>query len=85
MKSRAGGASARLRTANEVFILGYSMPKADARARRLLFDSIEKSAAINIHCLSMSDRVAEEFRISGFTDVRPFPSIDFAAWAASEA
>jgi hypothetical protein len=73
-----------LRAANEVFIHGYSMPTADARARQHLFDNIKKSAAISIHCRSTSDHIAEEFRSRGFTDVRPFPSVDFEAWAVSE-
>ncbi len=77
-------AAERLRAAKEVFILGYSMPAADVRARQLLFANIEKSTVISIHCRSTSDRTAEEFRSRGFTDVRPFPSVDFEAWAASE-
>jgi hypothetical protein len=76
-------AAERLRGANEVFIHGYSMPTTDARARQLLLDNIEKSAAISIHCRSMSDRIAEEFRSRGFTHVRSFPSVDFEAWAVS--
>jgi len=76
-------AAERLRAANEVFVLGYSMPPADDRARRLLFHNIDKSAAIKIHCRSVGDRIAEEFRGLEFTDVRSFPSVDFEAWAAS--
>jgi hypothetical protein len=76
-------AAERIREANEVFIHGYSMPPADERARQLLFDNIEKSAAISIHCRSVSDRIAEEFRSLQFKNVRPFPSVDFEAWAVS--
>ena len=72
-----------LRAAGEVLIHGYSIPPADARARELLFDNIAKSAPIKIHCRSASDRIAEEFRSRGFTDVRPFPSVDFEAWVVS--
>ncbi len=73
-----------LRSANEVFIHGYSMPAADARARQLLFDNIGKSTAIHIHCRRRSDRLAEEFRSRGFTCVRSYSSVDFEAWAVSE-
>jgi hypothetical protein len=73
-----------LRAASDVFIHGYSMPPADARARELLFDNISKSALVRIHCRSRSDQIAEEFRSRGFTNVRPFPSVDFEAWAVSE-
>lgn len=32
----------------------------------------------------MSDRIAEEFRSRGFTDVRPFPFVAFETWAVSD-
>jgi hypothetical protein len=76
-------AAERLRTADAVFIHGYSMPAADARARKLLFENIDKSAKISIHCRSTSDRIAEEFRSRGFTSVTSFPTIGFEDWAAS--
>jgi hypothetical protein len=72
-----------LRAADGVFIHGYSMPASDERARQLLFANIEKSATISIHCRNRSDHIAEAFRSHGFTDVRPFPSVDFEAWAVS--
>ena len=59
------------------------MPTADVRARQLLFGNREKSAVISIHCRSTGDRIAQEFRARGFTDLRPFPSVDFEAWAES--
>lgn len=76
-------AAERLRAANEVFIHGYSMPEEDVRARELLFNNIKKSATICIHSRSSSDCIAEEFRRRRFTDVWPFPSVDFEAWAVS--
>ena len=78
-----GEAALCLRAADEVWIHGYSMPPSDERARVLLFDNITKSAPINIYCRSTSHRLADEFRSRGFTDVRPFPAVDFEAWAAS--
>jgi hypothetical protein len=62
-------AADRLRDANEVFIHGYSMPTADSHARQLLFDNINKSAAINVHCRSASDLIAEDFRSRGFNEI----------------
>jgi hypothetical protein len=76
-------AAERLRAADEVFIHGYSMPSADSRARQLLFDNVPKAVSISIHCRSASDRIAEEFRARGFTNVTPFPSVDFEEWAAT--
>ena len=76
-------AAERLREAHEVFIHGYSMPPADLRARELLFENINKSAAINVHCRSTSDRIAAEFVDNGFTRVNAFPSIGFENWVTS--
>jgi hypothetical protein len=76
-------AADRLRDANEVFIHGYSMPTADSHARQLLFDNINKRAAINVHCRSSSDLIAEDFRSRGFKNVSSFPVIDFETWATS--
>jgi hypothetical protein len=48
-------AAERLRTADEVFIHGYSMPAADSKGRGLLFDNISKTAALKVHSRSMSE------------------------------
>jgi hypothetical protein len=77
------GAAQRLRGANEIFIHGYSMPVADSHARQLLFDNINKDAAVNIYCRSHSDRIAEEFRGRGFAGVTSFPATEFETWVAS--
>jgi hypothetical protein len=77
-------AATRLRVANEVFIHGYSMPHSDVRARELIFDNIDRSCRVNIHCRKTSGSMAEEFRDRGFTDVRPFPNVDFEAWVSAE-
>lgn len=73
-----------LRAADEVFIHGYSLPGSDSQARRLLFDNIKKSAAVNIYCLKNSHLIAEEFRNLQFENVRPFPSVRFETWAVSD-
>lgn len=76
------GAAARLRAAREVFVHGYSMPASDLKARELLFGNISPDAAINVHCRSTSNRIADEFRSRGFARVQAFPEIGFEAWAA---
>jgi hypothetical protein len=76
-------AARKLRAATEVFIHGYSMPSADARARKLLFKNIDKSAAISIHCRRASESIGEEFRRHGFTKVRAFPLVGFEDWTTS--
>jgi hypothetical protein len=59
------------------------MPTADSKARELLFDNVKKTALVNVHSRSMSDRIAEEFRSRGYRDVRSLPAVGFEAWAAS--
>jgi hypothetical protein len=76
-------AADHLRATDEVFIYGYSMPAADARGRALIFDNVSKAARINVHCMGNSNRMAEEFRGQGFTNVSAFPEIGFEAWAES--
>jgi hypothetical protein len=75
-------AAERLRGINEVFIHGYSMPTADFKARELLFENINKTAAVNIYSRSMSDRIADEFRNRRFENVKAFPGIGFEEWAS---
>jgi hypothetical protein len=70
-------AAERLRRSSEVFIHGYSMPPVDSRARELMFGNIDHDATIGVYCRSSSDRIADEFRGLGFTDVKAFPEIGF--------
>lgn len=74
-------AAERLQTVSEVFIHGYSMPTADSKARELLFGNISKTAVVNVHSRSASDRIAEEFRSRGFTSVKSYPPVGFEEWA----
>jgi hypothetical protein len=73
-------AAERLRGVKQLFIHGYSLPNADQRARELLFDNVRRGATINIFCRDDSDRIAGEFRMEGFSDVRPNSTIGFEAW-----
>lgn len=75
-------AARRLRSVREVFIHGYSLPCADARARRLLFDNISPRALVHIFCRGDSERIAAEFRQRGFSDVRPNSEIRFEVWSS---
>jgi hypothetical protein len=75
-------ASQRLKEASTVLIHGYSLPPADEKARELLFDNIKRDTAINVHCRSTSDRIADEFRGRGFADVNSFPAVGFETWAS---
>jgi len=75
-------AGERLRSAEEVFIHGYSMPLADDRARMLLLDNINHRSPVHVFSKGHSERVANEFSSRGFRDVRPNPTIEFETWAA---
>jgi len=77
-----GCAAERLRGVQEVFIHGYSMPSADARACGLLFDNVSHSAPIHVLCRCDFERVADDFRRVGFSDVRPDPRARFEEWAS---
>ena len=70
-------AAAQLRSADRVFIHGYSLPEADARARNLLFKNIRPSASISVFCRSDSKRIANKFRQLGFTKVQSDPATAF--------
>ena len=75
-------AAARLRGVEELFVHGYSMPPADARARRLLFDNVNPGTPIHIFCRGASEGIASEFRQAGFSDVRPNSEVRFEVWAS---
>lgn len=58
-----------LEKADRLVICGYSMPKADDRARNLLLNSLRKQASITIFSGNDSERIANDFKAAGFTDV----------------
>ncbi|MGA2120046.1 MAG: hypothetical protein ABSH56_35575 [Bryobacteraceae bacterium] len=58
------------------------MPLADVGARDLIFDNIDRGAAINIYCRRSGDSIADEFRSRGFENVKAFSAIGFETWAA---
>jgi hydrogenase large subunit len=47
------------------------------------YEKVGQRRRINVCCMVDSDRVAEELRGQGFTNVRSFPAIGFEAWADS--
>jgi hypothetical protein len=78
-------AARQLRSVREVFIHGYSLPSADARARRLLFDNVSPHAPVHIFCRGASERIAAEFCQLGFSDVRPNREVGFEVWSSGNA
>ncbi|HZU30333.1 MAG TPA: hypothetical protein VFB79_04415 [Candidatus Angelobacter sp.] len=62
------GANA-LKKAEKVVICGYSMPKADARARDLLLNDTNKNASITIVSGADSEKIAGELRDAGYKNI----------------
>ncbi len=63
-----------LRSAEKIVIIGYSMPKADERARELLLKQSNPDAEILVFSGSRTDGICEDFRKSGFQTVNSFGS-----------
>jgi hypothetical protein len=66
--------------AEELFILGYSMPVVDGRARDLLFGATNKAVPLTICCSSRTMSLEQEFRDHGFTAIRHFSDPSFAGF-----
>ncbi len=58
-----------LRTTDEIVIIGYSLPAADNRARRLLLEDANKNAHLRICSGEDSFQISDQFRASGFRNV----------------
>jgi hypothetical protein len=72
-----------LKNADEIAIIGYSLPQADMEARRLLLEGSNKESLITICCGQDTDRVASEFVQSGFSRVNT-DSERFEDWLATQ-
>jgi hypothetical protein len=64
-----GQSQQALRSAEKIAIIGYSMPKADERARELLLKHSNPHAEILVFSGSRTAVICEEFRNSGFRTV----------------
>jgi hypothetical protein len=76
-----GQADSALHDADEVVIIGYSLPEADAEARRLLLETANKHSLLTVCCGRDTDRVASEFVGHGFAHVHT-GSKRFEDWLA---
>ena len=60
-----------LRKADEIVVVGYSLPVADERARDLVFNEIDHNSLLTLCCGRESNfRLQQEFLGAGFTHVR---------------
>lgn len=75
-----GQAEESLRTTEQIVICGYSMPAADERARGLLLHSPKKSAKIEVASGGDTERIAAEYRASGYMRAVPAEEVYFERW-----
>lgn len=61
-----GQAEAALGQADEITVIGYSLPAADGRARKLVLKGSNRNAALAICCGSQNKRLNDEFALEGF-------------------
>ena len=76
-------AKAALRGCEKVVVCGYSLPAADDRARKLLFENVQRTAHVEIVSGSDSERIANEFRELAFTRAAPSQGKYFSDWVGA--
>jgi hypothetical protein len=64
---RAGCA---IQTADEVVVIGYSMPIVDERARAMLLGTQNKTVRLSICCGEATAKIEQEFRDHGFSCIQ---------------
>ena len=69
-----------LEAADDIVIIGYSLPCADKRARELLLRTTNKTVALTICCGRTSAAIGEAFRNNKFTNIKTVPT--FEDWLA---
>ncbi len=59
-----------IESADELAVIGYSLPIADERARGMLLGSANKSVRLSICCGKATGSLEQEFREHGFTNIQ---------------
>lgn len=78
-------AAEALQEADEIAIIGYSLPKADADARKLIFDNCSRDALLSICCGSRSNDLGNEFVQAHFVRQRISTEFKrFEHWVAAQ-
>lgn len=77
-------AEAALSNCEKAVICGYSLPEADAWARQLLFENINKTTQVTIISGGDTMRIAQEFKRLGFSCVAESQGRYFADWVQSQ-
>jgi hypothetical protein len=68
-----------LRASNEVYLIGYSIPEFDVRAREMLVASVE-TAAIKVCCRRATGNVIDSLKRLVHAEVQPACATDFEGW-----
>jgi len=76
-------ASRATEAADELTIIGYSLPVADEAARGLLLNRRNASVKLSICCGETTPSIANEFRVRGFTNISTSPAT-FAEYLSFE-
>jgi hypothetical protein len=77
-------AAGALRASQHLTICGYSLLPVDERACKLLLENTPKHAQIKIVSGGQSERIANDFRTAGFTEVTCFEGGYFEDWVSRE-
>jgi hypothetical protein len=76
-------AGVALNVSNEVYLIGYSIPEYDKRARELLATNIGKSTPIRVCCHNGTDQVMESLKQLGVMHVQHCCATTFEGWLSS--
>jgi hypothetical protein len=72
-----------LNSSKEVYLIGYSIPEYDKRARELLARNIGKRSSIGVCCHSGTAKVMESLKHLGIMQVRQDCATTFDGWLSS--
>jgi hypothetical protein len=66
-----------VQSSERLVVIGYSMPEADERARKLILNEASREAQVSVCCGGSSDTICEQFRSLGFQHVESKGSARF--------
>jgi hypothetical protein len=71
-----------LRASSEVYLIGYSVPEHDGRAREMIATSVEAGVAIRVCCRGGTADVINALKRLGHTEVYSACATDFEDWVS---
>jgi hypothetical protein len=73
-------AATALKKCDKIVLCGYSLLPVDERARNLMLDKPRKETRIEVISGNQTQRIANDFKAAGFSDVEAFNGGYFADW-----